>query len=251
MSGHSKWSTIKRQKGAADARRSHMFTKLSKEIEVAARQGDPDPEMNFRLRLAVQKARENNMPVDNIERAIKRASGALGGGTNLVESTYEGYGPGGAAILLETLTDNKNRTTSDVRNAFARGNGSLGESGCVTWVFQPKGVINVSAGQDAEEMSLMAIDAGAEDVKEENGILEIQTAPEELEKVRKALEDKNIAIISSELTRSPSTTVMLDEKSAIQMLKLMDRLEELDDVQRVYTNADFPDSALEKYRDQG
>ena len=250
MSGHSKWSTIKRQKGAADARRGQLFTKLSREIELAARQGDPDPEMNFRLRLAVQKARDNNMPVENIERAIKRASGGAEG-ANLVEATYEGYGPGGTAILLETLTDNKNRTTSDIRNAFVRGNGSLGESGCVTWIFQSKGVITVSpATGDSEELALQAIDAGAEDVKEEDGVLEIQTAPDELEKVRKVLEEQDVHISSSELTMLPQNTVMLDEKTALQMLKLMDRLEEMDDVQRVFTNADFPDEAIEKYREQ-
>ena len=251
MSGHSKWSTIKRQKGAADARRGQLFTKLSREIELAARQGDPDPEMNFRLRLAVQKARDNNMPVENIERAIKRATGGAEG-ANFTEATYEGYGPGGTAILVETLTDNKNRTTSDIRNAFVRGNGSLGESGCVTWIFQPKGVITISASAgDTEEIALQAIDAGAEDVKEENDVLETQTAPDELEKVRKSLEEQGIEISSSELTMVPQNTVMLDEKTALQMLKLMDKLEEMDDVQRVFTNADFPDEALEKYREQG
>ncbi len=249
MSGHSKWSTIKRKKGAADARRGQIFTKLSREIEAAARTGDPDPEMNFRLRLAVQKARDNNMPVENIERSIKRATGE-GGAAQLVETIYEGYGPGGTAILLEALTDNKNRTTAEVRNAFDRGNGSLGESGCVTWIFESKGVITVSAGGNAEELALQAIDAGAEDVKEEDGMLEIQTAPDELEKVRRALEEQGIEIASCELTMVPSNLVMLDEKAAIQALKLMDRLEELDDVQRVFTNADFPDEALEKYRRQ-
>lgn len=249
MSGHSKWSTIKRKKGAADAKRGQIFTKLSREIEAAARQGDPDPEMNFRLRLAVQKARDNNMPVENIERSIKRATGDSGA-AQLVEATYEGYGPGGTAILLEALTDNKNRTTAEVRNVFDRGNGSLGESGCVTWIFESKGVITVSAGGDTEELALNAIDAGAEDVKDDEGALEIQTSPEDLEKVRKALEEQGVEIASSELTMVPSNLVMLDEKAAIQALKLMDRLEEIDDVQRVFTNADFPDEALEKYRGQ-
>ena len=250
MSGHSKWSTIKRQKGAADARRGQLFTKLSREIELAARQGDPDPDMNFRLRLAVQKARDNNMPVDNIERAIKRAGGG-GEGANLAESIYEGYGPGGTAILLEALTDNRNRTTADIRNAFARGNGNLGESGSVTWIFEAKGMITVSAEGDAEELALLAIDAGAEDVKVIDGSLEIQTAPEGLEALRKALEEKGIDIVSAELTKVPQNVVMLDEKAALQTLRLLDRLEELDDVQRVYTNADFPDSALESYKAQG
>lgn len=250
MSGHSKWSTIKRKKGAADAKRGQLFTKLSREIEAAARTGDSDPEMNFRLRLAVQKARDNNMPVDNIERAIKRATGA-GEGAGLVEATYEGYGPGGAALLIETLTDNKNRTTSEIRNVLSRGNGNLGESGCVTWVFQPKGMITLASGADSEELALLAIDAGAEDVKEENGVLEIQTAFDDLERVRKSIEESGVEVTSAELTMVPQNTTMLDEKAALQALRLMDRLEELDDVQRVYTNADFPDEALESYRSQG
>jgi YebC/PmpR family DNA-binding regulatory protein len=251
MSGHSKWSTIKRQKGAADAKRGQMFTKLSREIELAARTGDPDPEMNFRLRLTVQKARDHNMPVENIERAIKRAAGGAEG-IHLVEATYEGYGPGGTAILIETLTDNKNRTTAEIRSILARSNTNLGDSGCVTWIFQPKGVITISASAgDTEKLELQAIDAGAEDVKEEGGVLEIQTEPEALEKVKKALEEQGIKIASAELTRVPQNIIALDEKTAIPALKLMDRLEELDDVQRVFINADFPDKALETYRSQG
>ena len=250
MSGHSKWSTIKRQKGAADAKRGTLFTKLSKEIEAAARSGDPDPEMNFKLRLAVQKARDSNMPVENIERAIKRASGALGG-AQPVEHHYEGYGPGGIAILLEVLTDNKNRTTAEVRNVFSRGGGNLGENGCVTWIFQPKGVITVKASGNADDLALLAIDAGAEDVKEDGDTLEIQTIPEQLEAVRKKMEAQKIKIASAELTRAPQNVVALNKKDAIQALKLMDRLEELDEVQRVYTNADFPDEAIAEYSSQG
>jgi len=249
MSGHSKWATIKRAKGAADAKRGTLFTKLSKEIEAAARSGDPDPELNFKLRLAIQKARDNNMPVDNIERAIKRASGALGG-AQPVEHHYEGYGPGGTAILLEVLTDNKNRTTAEVRNVFTRGGGNLGENGCVTWIFQPKGVITVQATGNADELALVAIDAGAEDVKEDGETLEIQTVPEQLEAVRKKLETQKIKVASAELTRVPQNLVSLNKKDAIQALKLMDRLEELDDVQRVYTNADFPDDAIQEYSSQ-
>jgi YebC/PmpR family DNA-binding regulatory protein len=251
MSGHSKWSTIKRQKGAADTKRGQLFTKLSREIEQAARQGDPDPEMNFRLRLAIQKARASNMPVENIERAVKRAAGGAEG-TRLVEANYEGYGPGGTAILVETLTDNKNRTTAEIRSIFVRSNANLGDSGCVTWIFQPKGVITVSAAaSDTEKIELQAIDAGAEDVKEEGGVLEIQTAPEDLERVKQALEEQDIKVASAELTRVPQNVIALDEKTAIPTLKLMDRLEELDDVQRVFINADFPDQALETYRSQG
>lgn len=247
MSGHSKWSTIKRKKGAADARRGQLFTKLSKEIEAAARQGGADPEMNFRLRLAAQKARDNNMPVENIERSIKRAAGQLEGGNSLIEAAYEGYGPGGTAILLETLTDNKNRTTAEVRNIFSRSGNSLGESGCVTWIFEPKGVITVNATEGSEELALLAIDAGAEDVKDEEGALEIHATPENLESVRKALEEQGVEITSAELTKVPQNLVTLDTKAAIQTLKLMDKLEELDDVQRVYTNADFPDEAIQEY----
>ena len=246
MSGHSKWSTIKRQKGVADAKRGAIFTKMSKEIEAAARSGDPDPAVNFKLRLAVQKARDHNMPVDNIERAIKRASGALGG-IQPTEHNYEGYGPSGTAILIEVLTDNKNRTTAEVRNVFSRGGGNLGENGCVTWIFQPKGSIIVEASGNADDLALLAIDAGAEDVKQEGDTLEIQTAPEQLEAVRKKLEAQKIKIASADLTRIPQNLVALEKKAAIQALKLMDRLEELDDVQRVYTNADFPDEAIEEY----
>ena len=251
MSGHSKWSTIKRQKGVADSKRSQLFTKLGREIDAAVRQGGENPEMNFRLRLIIQKARDHNMPIDNIERAIKRAAGAAEG-ANLIEASYEGYGPGGVAILLETLSDNRNRTISEVRNALSRGGGNLGESGSVAWIFEPKGVITVTAGDiDDEELSLFAIDAGAEDIKVMDDSLEIQTKPEDLEGLRKALEDRKVTIVSAEILMVPNNVVMLDEKAALQALRLLDRLEELDDVQRVFTNADFPDEALENYRNQG
>ena len=251
MSGHSKWSTIKRQKGVADSKRSQLFTKLGREIDAAVRQGGENPEMNFRLRLIIQKARDHNMPIDNIERAIKRAAGAAEG-VNLIEASYEGYGPGGVAILLETLSDNRNRTISEVRNVLSRGGGNLGESGSVAWIFEPKGVITVTAGDvDDEELSLFAIDAGAEDIKVMDDSLEIQTKPEDLEGLRKALEDRKVTIVSAEILMMPNNVVMLDEKAALQALRLLDRLEELDDVQRVFTNADFPDEALENYRNQG
>ncbi len=251
MSGHSKWSTIKRQKGVADSKRSQLFTKLGREIDAAVRQGGENPEMNFRLRLIIQKARDHNMPIDNIERAIKRAAGAAEG-VNLIEASYEGYGPGGVAILLETLSDNRNRTISEVRNVLSRGGGNLGESGSVAWIFEPKGVITVTAGDiDDEELSLFAIDAGAEDIKVMDDSLEIQTKPEDLEGLRKALEDRKVTIVSAEILMVPNNVVMLDEKAALQALRLLDRLEELDDVQRVFTNADFPDEALENYRNQG
>ena len=213
MSGHSKWSTIKRQKGVADSKRSQLFTKLGREIDAAVRQGGENPEMNFRLRLIIQKARDHNMPIDNIERAIKRAAGAAEG-VNLIEASYEGYGPGGVAILLETLSDNRNRTISEVRNVLSRGGGNLGESGSVAWIFEPKGVITVTAGDiDDEELSLFAIDAGAEDIKVMDDSLEIQTKPEDLEGLRKALEDRKVTIVSAEILMVPNNVVMLDEKA--------------------------------------
>jgi len=248
MSGHSKWAQIKRQKGVADIRRGQLFTKLGREIAVAVRQGGPNLEANFRLRLAVQKARDHNMPLDSIEKAIKRASGG-GEGPSVSEVTYEGYGPGGAAIFLEAMTDNRNRTISEIRNVFSRNGGSLGESGSVTWLFEPKGVITVEAG-DAEELELYFIDAGAQDIKILDGSMEIHTKPGDLEAMRKAVAEKKLKIVSADLLMVPKSTVMLDEKAALQTLKLLDRLEELDEVQRVFTNADFPDSALEKYRSQ-
>ena len=251
MSGHSKWSQIKRQKGVTDSRRGQLFTKLNREIEAAVRQGGDSPEMNFRLRLAIQRARDSNMPIDNIERAIKRAAGETEG-ANLIEATYEGYGPGGVAILIETLSDNRNRTISEIRNVLSRGGGNLGESGCVTWIFEPKGVITVTK-EDAEEeeLTLYIIDAGAEDIKVIDGSLEVHTKPEDLEGLRKALEERNLAIVSAEVLMVPKSVVMLGEKAALQALRLLDRLEELDDVQRVFTNADFPDEALDNYRRQG
>jgi YebC/PmpR family DNA-binding regulatory protein len=248
MSGHSKWSQIKRQKGVADARRGQQFTKLAREIGVAVREGGPDPQSNFKLRLVVQKAKDSNLPLENIERAIRRASGGTDGAA-LAEVNYEGYGPGGSAILIHVLTDNKNRTISEIRNILSRGGGNLGESGCVTWLFDARGVIVIDAAKvDAEDVALFAIDAGADDVKVEGNTLEVYTQPQDLEAVRRALELKKIAITSSELSMVPKTSVKLDEKSALQALKLMDKLEELDEVQRVYTNADFPDEVLAKYQ---
>ena len=247
MSGHSRWSQIKRQKGVTDARRGQLFTKLTREIIVAVRQGGSNPEANFRLRLAEQKARDNNMPLDNIERAIKRGSGELEG-TTLVELTLEGYGPGGAAILVQALSDNRNRTLQDVRNIFTRNGSSLGESGCVAWLFESRGLIAVPINDlDSEELALQAIDAGAEDVKVENDYVEIYTRPEEMEMVREALVKQGLSIASAELSMVPKTIVELDEKTALQTLKLLDKLEELDEVQHVSSNADFPDSILEKY----
>ncbi|MFQ5997358.1 MAG: YebC/PmpR family DNA-binding transcriptional regulator [Dehalococcoidales bacterium] len=248
MSGHSKWASIKHQKGVADARRGQLFTKLTRELMVAVRDGGSNPEANFRLRLAIQKARDNNMPVDNIERAIKRGSGELGG-ASLTEVVLEGYGPNGTAILVEALTDNRNRTIQEVRSTFTKHGGSLGESGCVAWIFDAKGLITVKTDSlDADDLALNAIDAGADDVKVESGYVEIYTKPEELEMVRSALEAKKINIATAELAKIPKTIVKLDEKAAVQTLKLLDRLEELDEVQHVSSNADFPDAILEQYQ---
>ena len=250
MSGHSKWANIKHAKGIADAKRGQMFTKLTREIIIAVREGGSDIESNFRLRLAVQKARDSNMPGDNIERAIKRGSGTLEGAT-MVEMTLEGYGASGTAVLVQALSDNRNRTLQEVRNIFMRNGGSLGESGCVSWLFNPKGVIRLDTNDlDADELALQAIDAGAEDVKVDDDGIEIYTKPEELEKVRAALKQKNLPVASSELSLVPKTLVELEEKPALQTLKLLDKLEELDEVQHVYSNADFSVSVVEKYQSQ-
>jgi YebC/PmpR family DNA-binding regulatory protein len=249
MSGHSKWAQIKRQKGVADARRGQLFTKLAREIIVAVREGGPNLESNFQLRLAVQKARDSNMPSDNIERAIKRGSGETGEAA-LIEMKLEGYGPSGLAILVEALTDNRNRTIQEVRRLFTRHGGSLGESGCVSWLFDSRGVITVeSDGSDSEEIALIAIDAGAEDVKTEKDYVEVYTKPEDLEKVRKVVEE-NGRVISAEISRMPQTTVLLEDNKAVQALHFLDELEGLDDVQRVFSNIDFSEDTLEKLRSQ-
>ena len=259
MSGHSKWSTIKRQKGVNDAKRGQVFTKLAREITIAARQSGGDVEFNSRLRLAVQRARENNMPLDNIERAIKRVTGGDGAAAGMEETVYEGYGPGGVAIYLEVVTENRNRTTADVRSTLSRGGGNLGEAGCVSWVFTSKGILTVEAsgeeasgeeasGEEAEEMALKAIDAGAEDFSIEGEFLEVYCPPADLESLRQAMEAQGVPVKTADLSLVPNTTVPLDPRSAEQTLRLLDRLEELDDVQRVYTNADFPDEVLAQYR---
>lgn len=247
MAGHSKWAQIKRQKGVADARRGQLFTKLGREISVAAREGGPDPEGNPRLRLAIQRAREANMPHETIQRAIQRGVGG-GEAAALEEVVYEGYGPGGAALYIEALTDNRNRTVAEIRNVMARGGGSLGESGCVAWLFDPRGVITVNgAGRDPDEVALLAIDAGAEDFQLADGTIEIYTAPDRLDAVRQALERNGLTVESAELAMVPKTTVPLDEKDAVAVLKLMERLEELDDVQRVYSNVEYSDALLLAY----
>lgn len=253
MSGHSKWSTIKHQKGAADVKRGALFTKLSRDLALAVRDGGgPDPDINFRLRLAVDKARSSNMPQDNINRAIKRSGGEGGEAEEqLDEVTYEGYGPGGGAILVQALTTNRNRTAADVRSTFSRGGGNLGESGCVAWNFESRGLISLEVENEAkgEELSLTAIDAGAEDVNLEDGTLEIFTAPDQLLQVRRALESEDVSPGNTEISMVPKSTVLLGDIEAEQTLKLLDSLEDLADIQKAYTNADFPAEVLERYRE--
>lgn len=252
MSGHSKWSTIKRAKGATDAKRGALFTKLARDIVLAVRDGGGgDPDMNFRLRLAIDKAKSNNMPQDNIVRSIKRATGEGGEGKEEFEEIiYEGYGPGVGAILLQAFTTNRNRTASDVRSAFNKIGGSLGESGCVSWNFEKKGVITVETGDadKADEVSLIAIEAEADDVKYEDGVLEIFATPERLQGIQEILNENEVNVSSSDIALVPKTTIALDAKASEQTLRLLDNLEELMDIQKAYTNADFPPEVLEQYQ---
>ena len=251
MSGHSKWSSIKHQKAVTDARRGQLFTKLTKEIIVAARQDGADPDMNFRLRMAIQKAKEKNMPADNIARAVKRGTGDGSAQDRMDEIVYEGYGPGGTAILLQTLTDNRNRTGSDVRATFTKAGGNLAEVGTVAWQFQQKGVVVVEAGPgQTDDLALVAIDADADDFEPIDSALHVYCAPERLDDVRKALEEHGASVESFEISMVPNSTITLNESTAMQNLRLLDRLEELDDIQRVFSNADFPDEALERYRNE-
>ncbi len=253
MSGHSKWAQIRRSKGVNDARRGQLFTRLGREIVVAVREGGSgDPAANFRLRMAVQRARDANMPMDNIERTIKRALGGTEG-SSFEEITYEGYGPGGTAVLVQALTENRNRTVAEVRNAFNRNAGNMGENGCVDWLFEAKGVIEIELkGHDPDELSLEAIDLGAEDVEPvspDDETLTIYTDPTDVEKVRQALEDRKYTVLKSESTMIPKTKIELtDEKTAHQDMRLIEKLEDLDDVQNVYTNADFPESFAASYQ---
>jgi len=244
MSGHSKWSTIKRQKGANDAKRGALFTKVTREIMIAARQGGGDPDANYRLRLAVDKARRPpiNMPADNIKRAIERATGA-GDAEVFEEIIYEGYGPGGVAILVEAQTDNRNRTAADVRSLFTKSGGQLAGSGAVAWQFEPRGLITIPMnGQDADEVALTAIDAGADDVDTSTDeVVEVYTTPAGLEGVRKALEGAGVPVETAENTMIAKSTVEVDEQRARQNLRLVESLEDLDDVQRVTANFDIPE----------
>ncbi|MFC1816498.1 YebC/PmpR family DNA-binding transcriptional regulator [Thermodesulfobacteriota bacterium] len=244
MSGHSKWSSIKHKKGAADAKRGKIFSKLNKEITVAARMGGGDPNANPRLRTAIQAAKSENMPKDNMERAIKKGTGELEG-VNYEESIYEGYGPGGAAVLVESLTDSKNRAVADIRHIFSKNNGSLGENGCVAWMFSKKGYINVEKDAADEDVIMeTTIEAGAEDVREEADNLEIITAPEDFEAVKAAIENAAIPYVVAEITMLPQSTTNLEGKEAEQMVRLMEALEDCEDVQMVYTNADIPEEIV-------
>ena len=248
MSGHSKWSSIKHKKGAADAKRGKIFTKLIKEITVAARMGGSgDVDANPRLRTAVQAAKAENMPKNNIERAIKKGTGDLEG-VNYEEILYEGYGPGGAAVLVESLTDNKNRAVADIRYIFNKNGGNLGENGCVAWMFSKKGyIVSEKAAADEDQIMEIAIDAGAEDVREDNGNFEIITEPEDFEAVKTALDDGSIPYLVGEVTMLPQTTANLEGKEAEQMYRLMEALEDCEDVQKVYTNADIPEEVINTF----
>ena len=245
MAGHSKWAQIKRKKGVTDAKRGQLFTKLGRELAVAARQGGGNPDENPALRLAIERARQNNMPKDNIQRAIDRATNAADA-AQLEEIRYEAYGPGGAALLIDSLTDNRNRTVSEVRSALTRAGANMAESGAVAWIFEQKGVIGVDldGGVDADEVALAAIDGGAEDIAVETDLVEVITAPADLEQARSSVEQAGVAVANAEVIMRPTNTVEVDESQARSLLRLIEALEELDDVQRVFTNADLPDAVL-------
>lgn len=246
MSGHSKWATIRRKKGALDAKRGKLFTKLIKELTIAAREGGGDPSGNPRLRLAVDNAKAANMPADNIERAIKKATGELEG-TTISELTYEGYGPGGIAILVEVATDNKNRTVAEVRHIFSKQGGNMGESGSVAWMFEKKGVISLPKQNKSEdEVMEIVLNAGAEDLQTEDEYFEIQTDVESFESVRKALLDNTLTLDNASLQWIAKNTVNVTGENAEKMMKLIEALEDCDDVQNVYSNADFDEDFIKQ-----
>ena len=248
MAGHSKWAQIKRQKAANDAKRGQLYTKLGREITVAARDGGGDPETNFRLRLAVQRAKDANMPADTIERAVKRGSGELEDAARLEDMVYEGYGPGGAALFIEALTDNRNRTVAELRNVLTRGGGNLSESGSVAWMFDTRGQVLIDLdGSDVDEAMLESIELGAEDVQEEEGTLVILTLLEQLEAMRRGMEGRGYAVESAEITRVPKTMSELETDKAGLALRLIERVEDLDDVQKVYTNLELTDELMAAY----
>jgi len=245
MSGHSKWASIKHKKGAADARRGKVFSRLNKEIMVAARMGGGDPGGNPRLRSAIQAAKAENMPKDNIERAIKKGTGELEG-ASYEECNYEAYGPGGVAIMIDCLTDNKNRTVAEVKHIFERHGGNLGEPGCVSWIFVKKGLIVFDRESVEEERLLeLALEAGAEDIKEEETHFEILTDPSDLESIKKAFDDKGLSYTVAEVSMIPQNTISLEGRDAERMLNLMETLEEHDDINHIYANFDIPDKVME------
>jgi YebC/PmpR family DNA-binding regulatory protein len=246
VSGHSKWHNIRLRKGKQDAERGKIFTKLAREIIVAARAGGGNPDANARLRLAVQKARENSMPAENIKRAIQRGSGELEG-ANYEELNYEGYGPGGVALLVEVTTDNRNRTVAEIRHAFSRNGGTLGEQGCVGWLFERKGILSISPeSADEETVMTVALEAGADDIRTEEDEFEVVTQPEDFEPVRQAFEEAKIPLAAAEISMVPQNTVRLEGKEAQQMLRLMEALEDLDDVANVYANFDISDEEMQE-----
>ena len=250
MSGHSKWSTIKRRKGATDAKKGQIFTKLARELTIAAREGGGDPEANFRLRLVIEKARQANMPKDRIEQAIKRGTGELRG-EELVEVFYEGYAPHGVALMLDALTDNRNRAVADIRRLLTRNGGSLAEAGSVTWLFDQKGLIIIEAdGQEAEAAALVAIDAGAEDVRVNYGLVEAYTAPQDFRRVKEALEKEGIAFSSAEITKVPKSLIQLQTEDTLKVMHLIEALEELEDVRQVYSNLEIPVEVLADYESE-
>ena len=246
MSGHSKWATIKHKKGAADAKRGKLFAKLIKQVEVAARRGGGDPDANPTLRTMFQKARDNSVPLDTIERAVKRGTGELEG-VNYETITYEGYAPGGIALLIECLTDNRNRTSGDVRSTLSKNGGSLAEPGAVSWQFERKGVILVPSSIEEDEVMLVALDAGAEDIVDEGEMWQVTTAPSDLPQVREALDEAGIAVESADLAMLPTSTVEVADLAQVKgLMKLMDLLDDLDDVQDVHGNMDVSDELMDE-----
>jgi YebC/PmpR family DNA-binding regulatory protein len=248
MSGHSKWHNIRLRKGKQDAVRGKLFTKMAREIIVAAKDGGGNPDTNLALKLAVQKAREVSMPQDNVKRAIQRGTGESGESTNFEEIIYEGYGPAGVAVMVSCLTDNRNRTVAELRNIFTKTGGNLGESGCVSWLFEQKGLIQIPGdGTEEDAVILATLDAGAEDVRVEEDTIEVLCQPEDLPKVRDAVTEAGIEYTSAELTMLPKNTVTVDKsKEASQVLRLMDALEDIDDVQQAYANFDIPDEIMQE-----
>jgi YebC/PmpR family DNA-binding regulatory protein len=247
MSGHSKWSSIKHKKGAADAKRGKLFSKLSRAIIVAAREGGPDPAANLALQNAVEKARSYSMPKDNIERAIARGAGAAGDAEAFETVVYEGYGPNGVALIVEALTDNRNRTASDVRHVFSKHDGNLGGAGAVAWLFERRGMVLVEAdGVDEDELTLAAAEGGAEDVTLDGSTFQVTCDPEDLSSVREALDQAGFAVDAAEITMAPKTTVRIDDETAARkLMRMIDALEDLDDVNEVYANFDIPEHLLE------